>query len=55
MKLKNKKELPDFIKNIVRPMIEQKEDELPVSAFKDSTNGDFEPGTTKYEKKRNCS
>ena len=49
--VKEEKELPEFIKNIVKPMIEQKEDELPVSVFKDRTNGDFEPGTTQYEKR----
>ena len=49
----NKKELdlPDFIKNIVKPMEEQKEDEIPVSAFKDIDNGAWETATTQYEKR----
>ena len=49
--VKEEKELPDFIKNIVKPMLEQKEDDLPVSAFKGIENGEFESGTTAYEKR----
>ncbi|MDD7044649.1 MAG: pyruvate:ferredoxin (flavodoxin) oxidoreductase [Peptoniphilaceae bacterium] len=41
----------DFVKNIVKPMIEQKEDDIPVSAFADRTDGSFESGTTQYEKR----
>jgi pyruvate-ferredoxin/flavodoxin oxidoreductase len=48
---KEEVELPEFIKNIVKPMIEQKEDDIPVSAFLGIENGEFEPGTTKYEKR----
>ena len=43
--------LPEFIKNIVEPMLEQKEDDLPVSAFVGIEDGEFAPGTTKYEKR----
>ena len=32
-------------------MLEQKEDDLPVSAFKGIENGEFESGTTAYEKR----
>ena len=48
---KKELDLPDFIKNIVKPMEEQKEDEIPVSAFKDIDNGEWETATTQYEKR----
>ena len=48
---KEEVELPDFIKNIVKPMEEQKEDEIPVSAFKGIDNGEWETATTQYEKR----
>ena len=48
---KVEKELPEFIKNIVKPMLEQKEDDIPVSAFAGIENGEFESGTTAYEKR----
>ncbi|MDD7305918.1 MAG: pyruvate:ferredoxin (flavodoxin) oxidoreductase [Peptoniphilaceae bacterium] len=48
---KEEKELPEFIKNIVKPMLEQKEDDIPVSAFVGIEDGAFEPGTTQYEKR----
>ena len=48
---KEEKELPEFIKNIVKPMLEQKEDDIPVSAFAGIENGEFESGTTAYEKR----
>ena len=48
---KKELDLPDFIKNIVKPMEEQKEDEIPVSAFKDIDNGAWETATTQYEKR----
>ena len=44
-------DLPEFIKNIVKPMIEQKEDDIPVSAFVGIENGEYESGTTEYEKR----
>ena len=49
--VKEEVKLPDFIKNIVKPMEEQKEDEIPVSAFKDIDNGAWETATTQYEKR----
>ncbi|MDY7032297.1 MAG: pyruvate:ferredoxin (flavodoxin) oxidoreductase [Thermodesulfobacteriota bacterium] len=42
-------EEPDFVKNVMRPMLAQKGDALPVSAF--SPDGIFPTGTTKYEKR----
>ncbi len=46
-------EVSEFVKNILRPMIEQKEDDIPVSAFTDLDleNGEFPSGTTEYEKR----
>ena len=49
--VKEERELPEFIKNIVKPMLEQKEDDIPVSAFEGIENGEFESGTTAYEKR----
>ncbi len=40
---------PDFVKNVMRPMLAEKGDELPVSAF--SPDGIFPFSTTKYEKR----
>lgn len=47
------KDLPEFVKNILKPMIEQKEDDIPVSAFVDLDleNGEFPSGTTAFEKR----
>jgi pyruvate-ferredoxin/flavodoxin oxidoreductase len=42
-------EEPDFVKNVMRPMLAQQGDKLPVSAF--TPAGIFPPGTTKYEKR----
>ena len=44
-------DLPEFIKNIVKPMIEQREDDIPVSAFIGIDNGEYDSGTTEYEKR----
>ena len=51
--IKEEKELPEFVKTILKPMIEQKEDQIPVSAFTnlDLENGEFPSGTTAYEKR----
>ena len=46
-----KKEVPDFIKNIVEPMNAQAGDNLPVSAFKGREDGTFPQGTAAYEKR----
>ena len=40
---------PEFVKNVIRPMMVQQGDKLPVSAF--SPDGIFPTGTTKYEKR----
>jgi len=40
---------PDFVKNVMRPMLAQKGDTLPVSVFR--PDGIFPVGTTKYEKR----
>ncbi len=45
----SQKDEPDFIKNIMRPMLAQQGDSLPVSAF--SPDGIFPVATTKYEKR----
>ena len=46
-------DLPEFVKNILNPMIQQKEDDIPVSAFYDLgiENGEFPSGTTAVEKR----
>ncbi len=46
-----KKEVPEFIKNIVEPINAQKGDSLPVSAFKGREDGTFPQGTAAYEKR----
>jgi len=43
------KEEPAFVKNVMRPMLEQRGDKLPVSAF--TPDGIFPVATTKYEKR----
>jgi pyruvate-ferredoxin/flavodoxin oxidoreductase len=40
---------PDFVKNVMRPMLAQKGDTLPVSAF--TPDGVFPLGTSQYEKR----
>ncbi|HOP75794.1 MAG TPA: pyruvate:ferredoxin (flavodoxin) oxidoreductase, partial [Bacillota bacterium] len=42
-------DVPDFVKNIMKPMMRQEGDKLPVSAF--TPDGTFPVGTTKYEKR----
>ena len=41
----------DFVRNIMRPMQEQKGNTLPVSAFNGREDGTFPNGTTAYEKR----
>lgn len=43
--------LPDFVRNIQRPMARQEGDELPVSAFEGIEDGTHPLGTTAYEKR----
>ena len=46
---KSGKEEPDFVKNVMRPMLAQQGDKLPVSAF--TPDGIFPVATTQYEKR----
>ena len=46
-----KKEAPDFIKNVVEPMNRQAGDDLPVSTFVGREDGTFPMGTSEYEKR----
>jgi len=46
---KAEKKEPDFVKNVMRPMLVQQGDKLPVSAF--APDGIFPVGTTRYEKR----
>ncbi|MCI5839696.1 MAG: pyruvate:ferredoxin (flavodoxin) oxidoreductase, partial [Peptoniphilaceae bacterium] len=41
----------DFVKEIVRPMIAQKDDEIPVSSFEGRDDGSWEVGTAAIEKR----
>ncbi len=41
--------LPDFVKNVMQPILAQKGDELPVSAF--SPDGSFPTATSRFEKR----
>jgi pyruvate-ferredoxin/flavodoxin oxidoreductase len=43
--------IPEFIRNVVMPINDQKGDDLPVSAFKGREDGTFPAGTSKYEKR----
>ena len=43
--------LPEFVKNIVIPMVKQEGNDLPVSKFVGMENGAFEHGTSAYEKR----
>jgi len=43
------REEPDFVQNVMRPMLAQRGDKLPVSAF--TPDGIFPVATTKYEKR----
>ena len=44
-------DVPDFVKNIMRPMNSMKGDELPVSAFSGAEDGTFPSGSSAYEKR----
>ena len=46
---KKESDEPDFVKSVMRPMVEMQGDKLPVSAF--TPAGIFPTGTTKYEKR----
>ncbi len=47
----HKKQVPDFIRNIVEPINDLEGDSLPVSAFNNYEDGTFPPGTAAYEKR----
>ncbi len=47
----DKRNIPDFVKNVVEPMNLQMGDDLKVSAFKGREDGTFPSGTTQYEKR----
>jgi pyruvate-ferredoxin/flavodoxin oxidoreductase len=50
-KEKDTRNIPDFIKNVMEPMVAQKGNDLPVSAFLGWEDGTFPAGTTAYEKR----
>jgi pyruvate-ferredoxin/flavodoxin oxidoreductase len=47
----DEKDVPDFIKNVAKPMGRLEGDSLPTSAFKGREDGTFPSGTAKYEKR----
>jgi len=49
--IKDERNIPDFIKNVVEPINLQKGDDLPVSAFNTREDGTFPAGTTAFEKR----
>ncbi len=50
-KEEDKRDIPAFIKNVAEPMLAQKGNDLPVSAFLGYEDGTFPAGTTEYEKR----
>ena len=50
-KEKDTRDIPDFVKNIMEPMLAQKGNDLPVSAFLGYEDGTFPAGTSQYEKR----
>ncbi len=44
-------DMPDFIRNVVKPIEHLKGDDLPVSAFLGREDGSFPPGTAAFEKR----
>jgi len=45
------RDIPEFIKKVVEPILAQKGNDLPVSAFNGYEDGTFPAGTTEYEKR----
>lgn len=45
----SQEEVPEFVQNVIRPIIRLEGDKLPVSSF--ASDGTFPVGTTKYEKR----
>ena len=50
-KAADKRDIPDFIKNVMEPINAQNGDSLPVSMFLGREDGTFPAGTTAYEKR----
>ncbi|MGW8315944.1 MAG: pyruvate:ferredoxin (flavodoxin) oxidoreductase [Bacteroidales bacterium] len=50
-KMKDERDIPEFIKNVAEPMNSLKGDDLPVSTFLGREDGTFPSGTTQYEKR----
>ncbi len=50
-KAKDTRDIPDFIRDVMEPMIAMKGDDLPVSAFSGREDGTFPSGTSAYEKR----
>ena len=48
---KEQEDLPDFVKNVMNPMVAMKGDDLPVSAFSGIEDGTFPQGLSAYEKR----
>jgi len=49
--VKDDRNIPDFIKNVMEPITAMNGDSLPVSTFTDREDGTFPSGTTEYEKR----
>ena len=50
-KVKDTRDIPEFIREVVEPINRMKGDDLPVSAFRGREDGTFPAGTTAYEKR----
>lgn len=50
-KAKDTRDIPEFVREIMEPMIAMKGDDLPVSAFKGIEDGSFPSGTSAFEKR----
>ncbi len=49
--VEDKRDIPEFYRNVVDPIIGLKGDDVPVSAFKDREDGTFPAGISAYEKR----
>ena len=49
--VKDERDIPEFVKNVVEPINKLQGDDLPVSAFTGREDGTFPSGTTQYEKR----
>jgi pyruvate-ferredoxin/flavodoxin oxidoreductase len=50
-KVKDTRDIPDFVRDVMEPMNRQEGDDLPVSAFTGREDGSFPAGTAAYEKR----